>query len=235
MSLETFAYIKDLVASNPTATDPKNQGDDHLRGIKETLKQQFSGFTLGKPILLNEDELNNLKGQGGKQVLCWAPANALLLPATNPASDAELVSTSGAIRKVLDFGFTVAQGCQLPPIKLPENWNQLTFSARPIWESTVATGSCVWGFKALVVGDGQNPNTAFGTQVLVTDATAGAGLTMVGPESAAITPGGVRAENQMLFLTVTREPLNAGDTINDAACRLVGVELFYTLKGEVIP
>lgn len=60
MSLESFAYIKDLVPSNPTGTDPKSQGDDHLRGVKQTLKNQFPGFTLGKPITVNEDVINAL-------------------------------------------------------------------------------------------------------------------------------------------------------------------------------
>ena len=60
MSLEAFGYIKDLVASNPLGIDPKSEGDDHLRGIKSTLKSQFSGFTLGKAITVNEDQINAL-------------------------------------------------------------------------------------------------------------------------------------------------------------------------------
>jgi hypothetical protein len=44
MGLETAAYIGELVASNPTATDPKNQGDDHLRLLKTILQATFAGF-----------------------------------------------------------------------------------------------------------------------------------------------------------------------------------------------
>src|SRR5512139_4277333 len=45
MSLEAYTgNISDLVDSNPTPTDPKSQGDDHLRGIKYTLKQSFPNF-----------------------------------------------------------------------------------------------------------------------------------------------------------------------------------------------
>jgi hypothetical protein len=45
MSLETFTgKIADLVATNPTPSDPRSQGDDHLRGIKYTLQQTFPGF-----------------------------------------------------------------------------------------------------------------------------------------------------------------------------------------------
>jgi hypothetical protein len=62
MGLETFGYIKDLVPANPAGTDPKSQGDDHLRGIKQTLLNQFPGFTEGKPITIDEDTLNSLGG-----------------------------------------------------------------------------------------------------------------------------------------------------------------------------
>lgn len=67
MSLETGGYIKDLVASNPPGTDPKSQGDDHLRLIKLALKQQFSGFTQGAPITRTESQINSalLPGQFG--------------------------------------------------------------------------------------------------------------------------------------------------------------------------
>lgn len=58
MSLESGGFIKDLVTTNPEGTDPKSQGDDHLRLIKAVLKGQFAGLTLGKPIMLTEDQLN---------------------------------------------------------------------------------------------------------------------------------------------------------------------------------
>lgn len=46
MGLETYTgYIPSLVDTNPTGSDPKSQGDDHLRGIKKTLSTTFSGFT----------------------------------------------------------------------------------------------------------------------------------------------------------------------------------------------
>ncbi|MDV7394023.1 hypothetical protein RZS08_21770, partial [Arthrospira platensis SPKY1] len=39
--METGTFISDLVATNPTSTDPKAQGDDHLRLIKSTVKATF--------------------------------------------------------------------------------------------------------------------------------------------------------------------------------------------------
>jgi hypothetical protein len=48
MSLETGTYVSDLVATNPAGTDPKSQGDDHLRLIKNALKNSFP--TINAPL-----------------------------------------------------------------------------------------------------------------------------------------------------------------------------------------
>jgi hypothetical protein len=44
MGLETVTFIGDLVATNPTSGDPKNQGDDHLRNLKTGLLNSFAGY-----------------------------------------------------------------------------------------------------------------------------------------------------------------------------------------------
>ena len=45
MALETVTNLSDLVATNPTSADPKNQGDDHIRNIKKALEEAFAGFS----------------------------------------------------------------------------------------------------------------------------------------------------------------------------------------------
>lgn len=45
MGLETATYIADLVTTNPASTDPKSQGDDHLRLLKTVLQATFAGFS----------------------------------------------------------------------------------------------------------------------------------------------------------------------------------------------
>lgn len=45
MSLENPTYVGDLVAANPTANDPKSQGDDHIRRLKTALLNSFAGYT----------------------------------------------------------------------------------------------------------------------------------------------------------------------------------------------
>jgi hypothetical protein len=64
MSLEAGNTIKQLVATNPEGTDPKSQGDDHLRLLKATLKNQFSGFTDGIPITRTESQINSMLLRG---------------------------------------------------------------------------------------------------------------------------------------------------------------------------
>jgi hypothetical protein len=61
MGLETATYISQLVATNPTASDPVSQGDDHLQLIKSVLQAQFT--TLGAAaVTTTAAELNLLDG-----------------------------------------------------------------------------------------------------------------------------------------------------------------------------
>ena len=65
MSLETANTISGLVKTNPTPADPVNQGDDHLRLLKSTLKSQFpgaNGLGFNIPITPTEAELNFVEG-----------------------------------------------------------------------------------------------------------------------------------------------------------------------------
>ncbi len=60
MGLETGTYISDLNSSNPVAGDPVNEGDDHLRLIKSTVKATFPSVT--GAVTSTHTELNLLDG-----------------------------------------------------------------------------------------------------------------------------------------------------------------------------
>ena len=65
MGLETGSTISSLIASNPTSSDPVNQGDNHLQLIKSVLKAQFpgaGGLGYATAITATEAELNALHG-----------------------------------------------------------------------------------------------------------------------------------------------------------------------------
>ena len=62
MGLESATYISQLVATNPLATDPISQGDDHLRLIKSVLQAQFSGLSGTTAVTASGAEMNLLDG-----------------------------------------------------------------------------------------------------------------------------------------------------------------------------
>lgn len=74
MALETGNYIASLVATNPPGTDPKSQGDDHLRLIKNALLSCFAGFT-GSIFVTGTDG-------GAANAYTLTPATALLAYST---------------------------------------------------------------------------------------------------------------------------------------------------------
>ena len=54
MALETATGIYDLNSANPTGTDQKAQGDDHIRLIKSTLLNTFANVTVFMPTLVSK-------------------------------------------------------------------------------------------------------------------------------------------------------------------------------------
>lgn len=60
MGLETGTYISDLNTSNPSGTDAKSQGDDHLRLIKATVKATFPNIS--GAVTPTHTELNYVDG-----------------------------------------------------------------------------------------------------------------------------------------------------------------------------
>jgi len=68
MGLETGTLIPDLVEANPGGSDPKSEGDDHLRLIKTCVRGSFANFvgTTADPkfVALTEDEINDAALQG---------------------------------------------------------------------------------------------------------------------------------------------------------------------------
>jgi hypothetical protein len=57
MPVETFTTIDSLNPSNPPASDGLVQGDDHIRGLKSTIKNTFTGIT--GPTNVTQTTLNN--------------------------------------------------------------------------------------------------------------------------------------------------------------------------------
>ena len=60
MTVESATYIDDLNAAYPLGTDPKSEGDDHIRLIKSTLKTTFPNVT--GAVTPTHTELNYVDG-----------------------------------------------------------------------------------------------------------------------------------------------------------------------------
>lgn len=60
MPVEIFNYIDSLNTANPTSTDNVSEGDDHIRGIKTTLKNTFPN--VNGAINATDEELNYVDG-----------------------------------------------------------------------------------------------------------------------------------------------------------------------------
>jgi hypothetical protein len=91
MALETATYVPELTETNPIgASDPKSQGDDHLRLIKKVLLNTFGAFvgTAGAPksVTLTEDELNDCA-----QKLAAATIAGLWDFTTDPTLNSDLI------------------------------------------------------------------------------------------------------------------------------------------------
>src|SRR5262249_15191663 len=101
MGLEAFTFITSLNSSNPVgATDKKQQGDDHLRGIKTVLLASFPNIS--GAVTSSHTELNRLTGVtgvtgSGKLVLDTSPTiSGTLTAGTFSGSGASLTAVPAA-------------------------------------------------------------------------------------------------------------------------------------------
>src|SRR4029077_18771968 len=88
MRLESATFINDLVASNPLGSDFKNPGDNHLRLIKQVLKNTFPGLakaiSFPSSVASQTGTVTITSSDGGKIYPVNADAGAITvnLPAT---------------------------------------------------------------------------------------------------------------------------------------------------------
>lgn len=94
MGLETGTYIDSLVATNPVATDPVHQGDDHLRLIKSAVKASFPNIT--GAATATHTELNNLIPLASSDLM---HVNRLM----RPSSQVTLTYISGVLSKLVEI------------------------------------------------------------------------------------------------------------------------------------
>ena len=103
MALETGTTVDSLVSTNPVATDPVGQADDHLRLIKTVLKTTFAGITG----VADEDDMSS----DSAAKLATQQSIKAYVDSQVTAQDLDLTSDSGSIAIDLDSeSLTVAGG-----------------------------------------------------------------------------------------------------------------------------
>ena len=108
---------------------------------------------------------------------------------------------------------------------LPRGWDESTVTFRAYWTAASGSGTFICGLKGLARSDDDAIDTAFGTEVTVTDTLITAGDVHVSPESSAVTIGGTPAEGDLVFFNVARK--TADDTLT-ADAQLLAIELRFT-------
>lgn len=109
MGLETGTYISDLVVTNPTSSDPKSAGDDHLRLLKSTIKTTFPNIT--GAMTKTHTELNTVTDRGLIAGQTWTGTHTF--PATTYGVTAAFGS-SGVAYATLDYVNAVSFNTVLP-------------------------------------------------------------------------------------------------------------------------
>ena len=111
--------------------------------------------------------------------------------------------------------------------RIPTGWNEGTITFTPYWTNAagLTTETFVVGLKAVALSNDDALDTAFGTEVTVTDTWLAQNDVHIGPESAALTIGGTPAEGDLVFFNVARK--TASDNLTGDA-RLLGIMLTYT-------
>ncbi len=110
MGLETVTYLSELNLSNPIgASDPKSEGDDHLRIIKKALLNSFGAFvgTAGSPksVTLTEDQINDAALKAAT-----ATISALWDFTTQPTFNDDLIAAERLLRNTQNGNYTLVLG-----------------------------------------------------------------------------------------------------------------------------
>lgn len=188
MGLETGTTIASLNASWPLGTDPKSQGDDHLRLIKSVIRTDALSKAAGGTVAAPFSVLTS--GAGVSVVSSDSGARASIAPRVSGDSDYRwgrelsftaaddrwtveggLITTGGGVTATMpadaslvayyDAGNFVRHYADLSAISGPQTYIKGTWAA--------ATNTVVfheWGsatrYKVLASGDVQNYNNAYG-------------------------------------------------------------------------
>ncbi|RSZ60040.1 hypothetical protein HF313_15105 [Massilia atriviolacea] len=153
MALETATYITDLNTANPTAADPKSQGDDQIRMIKSVLKASWT--QIAGAVNATHTQINYLVGvtspiqvqldakQNTADAVTYAYVNGLSFASSLPdqaGNGGKIISTDGTTSSWKDWAsFNDAMAPDVATAAAPDIWSGIG-STRLLTGSTAVTG-----------------------------------------------------------------------------------------------
>jgi hypothetical protein len=215
----TVAAFMSNVITNATDTTPTLATD------YEVMARKISDGSLHK-MLLSELGI-------GKH-LVWVPAAAMYARSTGGAAAGSVeTATNKVMLKTFDFDAAAQEFVQFM-IQSPKGANEGTWTAIFVWghAATAVNFGVRWAISILALADDDAMDTAFSVQTEVTDTGGTTNDIYRSPETAAITPSNTYGENDVLVFQVSRDAVDAADTMTIDA-RLLGVALFYTTLANI--
>ena len=151
---------------------------------------------------------------------------------TNPAGDADALPESAetATNKVnydyMALDATTEQNAFFQ-YSIPQGWDEGTITFRVKWTNAagLTTETVVFGLKAVALSNDDALDTAWGTEVTVTDTWIAQNDVHISPESAALTIGGSPAAGDIILFNIARKT-GSDDLTGDA--RLLEIILTFT-------
>ena len=158
----------------------------------------------------------------------WVPATAMVPAATNPCASIVTIdsgSNSGPDLRVLDFDTSSDEHAQFS-VCMPKSWDGGNITFKAYWIGIAATTGCSWALQVLAKNDNEDVNAAYGTAVVVDDASQGSATELlVSTESGNIACSG--AADDLLFCQIFRDVSDSNDDMSGDA-RLVGIRIIFT-------
>jgi len=158
----------------------------------------------------------------------WVPATAMVPAATNPCASIVTIdsgSNSGPDLRVLDFDTSSDEHAQFS-VCMPKSWDGGNITFKAYWIGIAATTGCSWALQVLAKNDNEDVNAAYGTAVVVDDASQGSATELlVSTESGNIACSG--AADDLLFCQIFRDVSDSNDDMAGDA-RLVGIRIIFT-------
>lgn len=143
MALETGTTIDELVATNPTVSDPAGQGDDHLRLIKTVLKATFPqlGGIFGQVRTLSTSQTIS-SVYNTSLVYCNGTATLTLPPSASITAgwSVDLITGASGVATIAVQGSQSINGAA--SLAVPANSSaKIAYAGANVWYGAVGPGS----------------------------------------------------------------------------------------------